>query len=214
MLYLATGDAGKPSHAQNRATLAGKVLRVTPEGLAPPDNPFSNSPVFLYGLRNPQGFDWLDPKTLAVVDDGPNGDLGRKALDEISFGRSGDNFGWPAVSGCDTDAYLVTPALAWATPDGPGGAAFYTGRAIPEWRGSLLVTALAGRRLHRLVFDPKAPTTVVRREVYFQGDLPDGYGRLRDVVMGPDGDLYITTSNCDGKGRCPEKQDRILRITR
>ena len=103
----------------------------------------------------------------------------------------------------------MTPALTWDTAVPPGGAAVYTGSAIPEWRGDLLVGTLGARHLHRVVIEDGR---AVRHEVYFGG--ADGFGRLRETVMGPDGQLYVTTSNCDGRGDCPPGGDRILRITR
>ena len=95
-----------------------------------------------------------------------------------------------------------------------GGAAIYTGTAIPERRGSVLIGTLRSKHLHRVELDPKSPRRVLRHEVYFQGEPPTGFGRLREAIMGPDGELYVTTSNCDGRGICPATQDRILRLTR
>jgi glucose/arabinose dehydrogenase len=109
---------------------------------------------------------------------------------------------------------MVSPSLTWQKAVPPGGAAVYTGEAIPEWKGSLLVGTLASKHLERIVFDPYDPRHVVQHETYLQGDVPSGYGRLRDVVMGMDGQLYVTTSNCDGRGTCPPESDVILRITR
>ena len=100
--------------------------------------------------------------------------------------------------------------LTWRNAVPPGGAAFYTGHAIPEWRGSLLIGTLGSRHLHRVVLDPSDPTRIARHEVYLRGR----YGRLRDTVMGPDGALYVTTSNCDGRAACPPEKDVILRVTR
>lgn len=108
----------------------------------------------------------------------------------------------------------VSPALAWRHANPPGGAAIYTGDAISAWRGDLLIGTLASKHLHRVVFDRERPDRVRAHEVYLYGDPPTGYGRLREVMMGPDGDLYVTTSNCDGRGVCPVDGDRILRVTR
>lgn len=77
-----------------------------------------------------------------------------------------------------------------------------------------MIGTLGSRHLHRVVFDPDSPQQVQLHEVYFRGQSPNGFGRLREVIMGPDGELYVTTSNCDGRGSCPPEQDKILRITR
>jgi glucose/arabinose dehydrogenase len=214
MLYVGTGDARTPDIAQSKESLGGKILRVTKDGAAPPDNPFAPSPIYLLGLRNPQAFDWLDRGTLVVVDHGPSGELGRSGHDEVSFARAGDNLGWPKIYGCEAAPGKVTPRMTWEEAVPPGGAAIYTGTAIPEWRGSLLIGTLRSKHLHRVELDQDDPRRARRHEVYFQGDPPAGFGRLREVIMGPDGELYVTTSNCDGRGICPEERDRILRLTR
>ena len=214
MLYATTGDARAPERAQAPASLSGKLLRLTPDGAAAPGNPVAGSPVFMLGLRNSQGFDWRDSTWLYVTDHGPTGDLGLQGLDEVSVARRGDNLGWPDIHGCRTAAGKLAPSLTWTDAVPPGGAAVYTGTAIPEWRGSLLVGTLGSKHLHRVTFDAANPRVVVSHEVYLEGDAPRGHGRLRDVVMGPDGHLYVTTSNCDGRGVCPASKDRILRITR
>ena len=214
MLWVGTGDAGEPERAQDRGSLAGKLLRLTPDGEVPPDNPFSGSPVYLLGIRNTQGFDWpgAEAGTVWLTDHGPSGEMGRTGHDEVTVAAAGENLGWPPIWGCRTGRDMVTPVLTWDRAVPPGGAAVYTGDAIPEWRGDLLVGSLGARHLHRVVLGDSEPPRVERHEVYFGGR--DGLGRLRDVVMGPDGDLWVTTSNCDGRGRCPPKGDRILRITR
>ena len=214
MLYVGTGDAHDPALAQARDSLGGKILRVAPDGAIPPDNPFFPSPIFILGVRNTQGFDWIDRSTLVVTDHGPSGELGRTGHDEVSLAHAGDNLGWPRIYGCETAPGKVTPALSWEEAVPPGGAAVYTGTAIPEWRGSVLIGTLRSKHLHRVELDPDNPRRVRRHEVYFQGDPPTGFGRLREVIMGPDGELYVTTSNCDGRGTCPPSQDRILRLTR
>ncbi|MFP3939412.1 MAG: PQQ-dependent sugar dehydrogenase [Thermoanaerobaculia bacterium] len=214
MLWVGTGDAGEPERAQDRRSLAGKLLRLSPDGEVPPDNPFPGSPVYLLGIRNTQGFDWpgAEAETVWLTDHGPSGEMGRSGHDEVTVAGAGENLGWPPIWGCRTGPGMVTPSLTWERAVPPGGAAVYTGDAIPEWRGDLLVGSLGARHLHRVVFGEGEPPRVERHEVYFGGR--DGLGRLRDVVMGPNGDLWVTTSNCDGRGRCPPEGDRILRITR
>lgn len=214
MLYVGTGDAGEPDLSRDPESPAGKLLRLTPDGEVPPDNPTPGSPVYLSGIRNTQGFDWPEAGTgtVWVTDHGPSGEMGRSGHDEVSVAEPGDDLGWPPIWGCRTRDGMVTPSLSWRRAVPPGGAAVYTGEAIPEWRGDLLVGSLGARHLHRVAFSDSDPRRVERHEVYFGGR--DGLGRLREVVMGPDGDLWVTTSNCDGRGRCPPDGDRILRITR
>lgn len=212
MLYAGTGDAREPRLSQDPGSLAGKLLRLTPAGGVPDDNPIRGRPALLSGIRNTQGFAWPDGATLWVTDHGPSGEMGLTGHDEVSVARAGDNLGWPAIHGCAAREGLVRPVLSWRTAVPPGGAAIYTGTAIPEWRGSLLIGTLGSRHLHRVVIDagPRARL----HEVYFRGEPPGGLGRLREVIMGPDGALYVTTSNCDGRGRCPPERDRIVRVTR
>ncbi len=208
MLYIGTGDARDPQSSQDVNSLAGKILRVTPDGQVPQDNPFKN-PVYITGIRNTQGFDWHDASTLWVTDHGPSGELGRSGHDKVSVARAGDNLGWPTIYRCESGEGLVTPSIVWREATPPGGAAIYTGNSIPEWKGSLIIPTLRSEHLQRVAFNPKSPQQVQLHEVYLQGK----YGRLREAIMGPDGELYITTSNCDGRGGCPSPQDKILRIT-
>lgn len=212
MLYVGTGDARDPNRAQNLDDPAGKLLRLGPDGETPADNPWRGRRAFLAGIRNLEAFDWRDPGTLLIVDHGPSGELGRSGHDEVSVARAGQNLGWPTIYGCQSRGGLVSPSLTWEHAAPPGGAAIYTGNAIAAWRGSLLIGTLGSRHLHRVVFDAQNPLRVMRHEIYFSGDPPAGLGRLREVAMGPDGHLYVTTSNCDGRGRCPPEKDIILRI--
>lgn len=214
MLYIGTGDAREPQISQDVDSLAGKILRLTPDGQVPTDNPFPGNPVFITGIRNTQGFDWHNPSTLFVTDHGPSGELGRRGEDKLSVLQAGENMGWPTVENCQAEAGLVPPSLVWREAVPPGGAAVYTGNSIPEWQGSLIIGTLRSQHLYRVVFDPDNPRQVQTHEVYFQGNSPNGFGRIRDVIMGTDNELYITTSNCDGRGNCPQGQDKILRITK
>jgi glucose/arabinose dehydrogenase len=210
MLYVGTGDSRDPDLSQSSKSPAGKLLRLTPDGQIPADNPFPGSPVFILGIRNTQGFDWKDRETLYVTDHGPSGETSRRAHDEVSVARAGSNLGWPDIYSCEAREGLVTPSLTFADAMPPGGAAIYTGDAISEWKGSLLVGTLGSRHLHRVVFDAQEPRRVAQHEVY----LRNTRGRLREVLMGPDGHLYVTTSNCDGRGDCGPRKDLILRLRR
>tara|TARA_B100000609_G_scaffold182559_1_gene164288 strand:+ start:1606 stop:2514 length:909 start_codon:yes stop_codon:yes gene_type:complete len=212
MLYIGTGDARQPSLAQDKDSLAGKILRVTPEGDIPADNPWSGKAAYIIGIRNTQGFDWLDSKTMVVTDHGPSGEMvGRRDHDEVHIAKAGENLGWPNIYACESSEGLLSPLLTWAKAVPPGGAALYTGTRFPDWQGNLLIGALGAKHLHRVVFD--AQRKLSKHEVYFLGDAPSGHGRLREVMMGPDGELYVTTSNCDGRGNCPKDKDHILRLT-
>ena len=213
MLYIATGDATTPTNGQLMSSLNGKILRVTPEGAVPADNPFPGSPIFASGIRNLEAFDWVSSKTLIVADNGPTGELGLTGLDEVSFASAGNNLGWPAITGCQTNPAMVTPILSWVIAAPPGGGLVYRGNAIPEFNGNFLIGMLgigdgSAMQLHRVVFNPTTQS-LISHEVYLQGQ----FGRLRDVEQGPDGALYVTTSNCDSRGTCPTDMDYILRIT-
>jgi glucose/arabinose dehydrogenase len=210
MLYVGTGDARNPPLAQDPASRNGKILRITPDGAAPADNPTPGSPVLVSGVRNVEAFDWLDQKTLVVVDHGPSGELGRSGHDELTIARAGANLGWPDIYGCEAKAGLVSPAISWVQAAPPGGASVYRGDAIPAWKGSVLVGTLGSRHLHRVVLGDDG--RVASHEVYLMGEPPAGLGRIREAVQGPDGALWITTSNCDGRGTCPPEKDAILRV--
>jgi glucose/arabinose dehydrogenase len=211
-LYVGTGDAGEPTSAQRLETPAGKLLRIAPDGAIPKDNPFPGSPVFLLGIRNLEAFDWRADGALVLADHGPSGELRRTGHDRVLVvERGGANLGWPDVYGCQGREGMPAPSLSWVDAVPPGGGAIYTGSAIPDWKGSFLVGTLRSRHLHRVVFAEDG-RRVARHEVYFEGDPPRGLGRLREVVMGPDGAVWVTTSNCDGRGTCPPQKDEILRI--
>ncbi len=214
-LYVGTGDAGTPTLAQDPFSLAGKILRVNDDGSVPDDNPFPGSRTWIYGIRNTQGFDWIAPDRMVVTDHGPTGlpqEGAREGHDEISVGGKGANLGWPIVYGCESLPGYVAPSMSWADPMPPGGTAIYTGTEIPEWRGDVFVGVLGFAEdvphLHRIRLERDKVTI---SETYLQGAR--GYGRLRDVIMGPDGALYATTSECDGRGSCTSG-DKILRIGR
>jgi aldose sugar dehydrogenase len=210
MLYIGTGDASSPDKSQDPKSPNGKLLRLTSEGDIPGDNPVSGSPVYLLGIRNTQGWDWPDQNdatTVWLTDHGPSGDRLRFGHDEVSIAKVNDNLGWPEIYRCEKQEGLLTPVITWKDAVPPGGAAIYTGSAIPEWKGSLLIGSLGARHLQRVVIDNN---TVTSNEVYFRNEQ----GRLREVIMSPEGDLFITTSNCDGRGNCPGTKDSILRIVK
>ena len=207
-LYITTGDAGNPSLAQDSDSLAGKILRINRDGTVPAGNPFANSTVWSIGHRNPQGIDWDEYGNLVASEHGPSGGIRGSAHDEINLIVPGANYGWPDIIGGDSAEGLQTPILhtgreTWA----PSGAEFYDGDKIAGWIGKYFVAALRGAHLHMIDIDPQTHT-VLSHEKLFQ----DEFGRLRDVQTGPDGFLYVLTSNRDGRGTPEPIDDRILRI--
>jgi glucose/arabinose dehydrogenase len=198
MLYVATGDAGQSATAQDPESLAGKILRLTPDGSIPADNPTPDSPVYALGLRDPQGLAWAPDGTMYASEFGPDRD------DEINVITAGANYGWPEVTGDANVDGFVDPIFVQQPPDASwSGIAFVTDSAIPEWDGQLLVAALRGERLWRVpVDDPDGS------EALFAGEL----GRLRTARQAPDGSVWLLTSNRDGRGTPAEGDDRIVRV--
>jgi glucose/arabinose dehydrogenase len=177
------------------------------DGSVPADNPFSNSPVYSYGHRNAQGLAW-EPRSgrLYATEHGPSGLP--CCHDEVNLIEAGKNYGWPAIYGDQTKNAMVAPVLqsgndTWA----PAGATFFTRKNHP-WAGSFLFTGLRGQALYRAIFDAKEP----RKVALFERIYERRFGRLRDVAEGPDGALYLLTSNRDGRGRPGPEDDRILRL--
>jgi aldose sugar dehydrogenase len=207
-LYWTMGDAQNSAAAQDRTSLNGKILRLNPDGTIPADNPFPGSPVYSFGHRNPQGLAW-QPGTgrLYATEHGPSG-VPSCCHDELNFIEPGNNYGWPTIIGDQTRPGLVTPVLqsgateTWA----PSGATFVT---MGPWAGSLLFAGLRGESLYRVVLDPADP----RRVILFERLLEKQYGRLRDVEQGPNGALYVLTSNLDGRGTPTPDGDLVLRLS-
>ena len=207
-LYWTTGDAQTTRYAQNPKTLNGKILRLNSDGSIPADNPFPNSYVYSYGHRNPQGLAW-QPGTarLYATEHGPSGFQGC-CRDEVNYIEAGKNYGWPEIHGDETKDGMLSPVIhsgsseTWA----PSGATFVT---AGPWSGSLLFTGLRGQSLYRVILDPNNPRKAekIERHLYRQ------YGRLRDVVEGPDKALYLLTSNHDGRGSPSPDDDRVIRIS-
>jgi glucose/arabinose dehydrogenase len=194
MLYASTGDATVPATAQDRNSRNGKVLRMRPDGSAPADNPFSGSVVYSYGHRNVQGIAWDQAGRLWASEFGAN------ERDELNLIRPGANYGWPAVEGEGGGGGPYTdPVVTWSTAEAsPSGLAY--------WRGALYLAALRGQRLWRVPVDDQG------RAGRPQALLEGNHGRLRTVVVAPDGSLWVTTSNRDGRGQVRDGDDRILRF--
>jgi glucose/arabinose dehydrogenase len=209
-LYVTTGDATERALAQKMDSLAGKTLRLNPDGSIPPDNPFRGSPIFSLGHRNSQGLDWQPGSGLQFqTEHGPSGFDGPGGGDEVNIVEAGKNYGWPIIHHRQTRAGLVSPLLEFTPAIAPSGASFVRGPALPSFAGDFFFAALRGERLVRVRFAPQDPRRVALVEDLFTGE----YGRLREVMSGPDGALYVSTSNRDGRGRVREKDDRILRIS-
>ncbi|MBI4635530.1 MAG: PQQ-dependent sugar dehydrogenase [Candidatus Rokubacteria bacterium] len=196
-LYVTTGDAGEPRLAQRLDSLAGKILRLNRDGTVPGDNPFPGSAVYSLGHRNPQGLAWDRAGRLWAAEHGPSGfPWGH---DEVNVILPGGNYGWPDVYGKAGDARFVDPVVE-------SGGDTWAPSGIAILGGELFVTALRGARLLRLRLGADATLAGVAAL------LERTHGRLRDVVVGPDGALYVTTSNRDGRGAPAPDDDRILRV--
>lgn len=190
MLYVTTGDAGNRPAAQDLESLAGKILRLTPDGAAPGDNPYPGSLVYTLGHRNPQGIAWAADGTMFAAE------FGQDRWDELNVVTAGSNYGWPAVEGIAGDAAFVDPVQQWE-PD----TASPSGIAVAD--DTVFIANLRGSVLRSVpVADPTSATD------YFAGE----HGRLRDVVVAPDGDLWFLTNNTDGRGDATDGDDRILRV--
>ena len=216
MLYVTTGDATTPELAQDPASLAGKVLRYQPDGGVPADNPTPGSPVYASGLRNPQAL-VIHPETgyPFVSEHGPS-ELSWESYggwfgDEVNAIVPGGNYGWPEVAGAGGPDRFIDPLVEWSPSVGPAGVAVYDG-PHEAWRGNVMVANLRGERLWRIALerDPGAATgwRVASQEALLEAEV----GRIRVVTMGPDGYLYIATSNRDSRGRPRSADDQIFRV--
>jgi len=213
-LYATTGDATARRQAQDLDSLAGKILRLERDGSLPDDNPFA-SLVWTYGHRNPQGLAF-DPVSgaLLATEHGPSGEVGIGANDEVNVIVRGNNYGWPATVGAPGLPGYVDPILLYpgrAVP--PAGATFYYGAEIPPWQGNLLFASLGGAHLQRIVLDDSRTHVLAIERLFETGPSAGIYGRLRDVIEGPDGALYVATSNRDGRGSPRPGDDKILRLS-
>ncbi len=195
-LYITTGDAGTEDNAQDKNSLAGKILRLDDDGTVPSDNPFGNA-VYSYGHRNPQGLTWDDSGQLWSTEHGRSGV--QSGYDELNKIHKGANYGWPLIQGDETQEGMESPVLHSGSDDtwAPASATYLN--------GSIFFGGLRGETLYEAVLAPGKPELVQ----HFAGQ----YGRIRDTVVGPDGMLYFTTSNRDGRGSPAAEDDRLLRMT-
>jgi glucose/arabinose dehydrogenase len=192
-------------------TLAGKTLRLNDDGTVPQDNPFVGRPgarpeIWTYGHRNSQGLDFQPGTGLMFqTEHGPSGFDGPGGGDEVNIVERGKNYGWAAIHHREARDGMESPLLEYTPACAPASGAFYRGSALAQFKGNFFFGCLRGEGLQRVVLDGRV---VKSDERLFRGE----YGRIRDVAEGPDGALYFSTSNRDGRGRPAADDDRIMRI--
>lgn len=210
-LYITTGDATERDIAQQLNSLGGKTLRLNDDGTVPPDNPFvgrsdARPEIWTYGNRNSQGIDFQPGTNLLwETEHGPSGFDGPGGGDEVNILERGQNYGWPVTHHRQTHAGMESPILEYTPACAPASGMFYRGLQFPQFKGNFFFGCLVGTRIIRVV--------VNGRQVVSQENLLEGkYGRIRDVAEGPDGFIYFSTSNRDGRGSPASDDDRILRL--
>lgn len=200
-IFMTTGDANNQSSAQDPNSLNGKVLRFNLDGSIPADNPVAGNPYWSLGHRNAQGLVLANGK-LYSSEHGPSND------DEINIIEKGRNYGWPVVQGyCNTTAEqavcgttnIAEPIKAWTPTIAPGGLEYYNHNQIPQWKGSLLLATLKNERLYQMKLG-NDQTSITETNEFYNGK----YGRMRDVLVAPDGTVYICTSNGNNNDRIIE----------
>jgi glucose/arabinose dehydrogenase len=188
LLYATAGDAGNGQNAQNRDSLGGKILRMTPTGKVPADNPFGTL-VYSYGHRNPQGIAWDSHGQLWASE------FGQNTWDELNRVTPGGDYGWPVVEGIAGNPAYIDPVQQWRTD-----AASPSGIAIVN--DTIFMASLRGERLWRII-----PSTGEASDWFVHS-----FGRLRDVVSGPDGTLWFVSNNTDGRGNPGQGDDRLYQV--
>jgi glucose/arabinose dehydrogenase len=193
MLYVGTGESGDTGLSQDKDSVGGKILRLTPEGEPAPGNPFGNSPVYSYGHRNVQGLAWDEKQRLFASE------FGQDTWDELNAIKPGDNYGWPEAEGRSDDSGFHNPVDQWTTAEAsPSGIAYA--------EGSVWMAGLRGKRLWRI------PLNGTEASAEPQAFLEEEYGRLRTVVPAGGDRLWLVTSNTDGRGSPKDGDDRILEL--
>jgi glucose/arabinose dehydrogenase len=211
-LYITVGDATDWDLAQDNMSLAGKTLRLNDDGSIPTDNPFVGragfrGEIFSTGHRNAQGLAWQPGTGLMFqTEHGPSSFEGRGGgADEVNIVERGKNYGWPTIWGTKTQAGLEAPLLEYSPACAPASAAFYNGDKFAAFKTNFFFGCLRGTRIIRVVLDG--------RKVVSQENLLSGtFGRIREIGEGPDGYIYFSTSNRDGRGSPAKDDDRIMRI--
>ncbi|MBS1797440.1 MAG: PQQ-dependent sugar dehydrogenase [Acidobacteria bacterium] len=209
-LYVTVGDATDRALAQRMDVLNGKTLRLNDDGSVPPDNPFAGQKdarpeIWSVGHRNAQGLAWTAAGLMIQTEHGPSGFDGPGGGDEVNIVEAGKNYGWPIVSHRETKEGLVSPLLEYTPACAPASAVIYQGAGFPAFQGNLFFGCLRGERIIRAVLDGR---TVKSQENLLEGK----YGRIRELAEGPDGLLYFSTSNRDGRGSPAKDDDRIMRL--
>ncbi len=208
-LYITTGDSTKRELAQDKNSLAGKILRLNADGSIPADNPFPNSPIYSLGHRNPQGLDWHpETQTLYETEHGPSGFDGPGGGDEVNVITKGGNYGWPTVSHEKSQTGLISPKLVFTPAVAPAAGHFYRGDVFPQFKHNFLFGTLQGQGIYRAVLDSNNSEIITGHEKIAGIDV----GRVREVTEGPDGLIYFTTSNRDGRGSVKAGDDHIYRL--
>jgi aldose sugar dehydrogenase len=210
-LYVTTGDATDGPLAQKLDSLAGKILRLNDDGTVPKDNPFvsqqnARPEIWAYGSRNSQGIDFQPGTNLLwETEHGPSGFDGPGGGDEVNIIERGKNYGWPVIHHRATQAGMESPILEYTPACAPGSGMFYRGSQFPQFKGNFFFGCLVGRRIIRVVTNGRQVTSQ-------ENLLENKYGRIRDLAEGPDGYIYFSTSNRDGRGSPAKDDDRILRL--
>jgi glucose/arabinose dehydrogenase len=210
-LYITTGDATDRQIAQDLGNLGGKILRINSDGSIPEDNPFPNSPVWTYGHRNPQGIDWYPGTSIMYeTEHGPSGFDGPGGGDEVNVITKGSNYGWPVVSHDGHKDGMVDPVLVYTPAEAPASGMFYKSGVITQFKNNFFFGCLRGKGIMRVIVDENNPEKVVSFEKMKDVNL----GRIREIAEGPDGAIYFSTSNKDGRGNPASNDDRIMRIVK
>lgn len=204
-LYATTGDAGDRKLAQDLNSLAGKILRLNSDGTIPDDNPYPKSYVYSYGHRNPQGIAWDSTGTMYSTEHGPSGFDGKPGGDELNKITMGANYGWPLVSHDGEKEGTISPLLTYTPAVAPASLLSYSGKLLTEYTDNMFFGGLRGEGMFR-VFTEEGKLTTEELEI---GDL----GRIREVVESPDGEIWFSTSNRDGRGKTRNGDDKIYRLT-
>jgi glucose/arabinose dehydrogenase len=210
-LYITTGDATERDLAQQLNSLAGKTLRLNDDGSVPNDNPFvgradARPEIWTYGNRNSQGIDFQPGTNLLwETEHGPSGFDGPGGGDEVNILERGKNYGWPVIHHRATHEGMESPVLEYTPACAPGSGMFYRGAEFPQFKNNFFFGCLVGTRMIRVGMNG-------RQVVSQENLLEKKYGRIRDVSEGPDGFIYFSTSNRDGRGAPAKDDDRILRL--
>lgn len=209
-LYITTGDATDRQLAQKLDSIAGKTLRLNDDGTVPQDNPFvgqqnARPEIWSVGHRNAQGLDFQpDSNLMFQTEHGPSGFDGPGGGDEVNIVEKGKNYGWPIIHHTQTRSGLEAPLLEYTPACAPASGVFYRGSVFPKFKGNYFFGCLRGEMLIRVALDG--------RRVLGQEGVVKEYGRIREVAEGPDGYLYFSTSNKDGRGKPASDDDRIMRL--